>query len=629
MQVYDSWNPAFKSKFGAISVGETCEFSLRLPNEIHYDLPPILVMFQPEKPEHFLALNIKSKAEKFTEYSVTYTAKNVGVHYYYFKFSCGANRYFVKKIGPHDGIIGEGGLFQLTIFDNNFKTPDFFKGGIVYQIFPDRFFKSGIAHENVPSDRVLHENWGETPLYKPDENGHVWNNDYFGGDLAGIAEKLPFLASLGVTCIYLNPIFEAHENHRYNTADYLKIDSLLGTNSDFETLCFEAKKRGISIILDGVFNHTGADSVYFNKFNRYATLGAYNSEKSPYFNWYSFSKFPEKYSSWWGISTLPDVNETNPDYLEFICGENGVLRYWLNLGAAGFRLDVADELPDEFLDKLNRSIKSSDAEKLIIGEVWEDASNKESYGVRRRYLIGGELDSVMNYPFRDAIIGYILGMNAREFQDRILTILENYPKPSIDCLLNFVSTHDIQRAINVLGSGDCSNKDRDWQAAHKLSAEEYSLGKNRLKCAMVLQFFLPGVPSIYYGDEAGLDGDKDPFNRKCYPWGSEDLELIEFTKELSKIRKSTDIFKEGKLKFLSADNDVISFSRYDSDKTRAILIMLNKGSSPRYFMEDLDIISHYSSYELIRGTSTDQRIKLLPYDFAVAKVEMNRKNDMD
>lgn len=271
----------------------------------------------------------------------------------------------------------------------------------MYQIFPDRFCRSGEKHENVPTDRIIHENWEDTPFFRPDERGIIRNNDYFAGDFKGIESKLPYLQSLGVTCIYLNPVFESHENHRYSTACYEHIDPMLGTDEDFEHLCKQAKTYGIDIILDGVFSHTGADSIYFNKFGRYGDHeGAYRDPDSKYKNWYFFSRYPFDYESWWGITTLPNVNENNPDYTEYICGENGILQRWIDKGARGWRLDVADELPDEFLDNLNKAVKAKGNDKVIYGEVWEDASNKESYGVRRRYLIGGQLDSVMNYPSR-------------------------------------------------------------------------------------------------------------------------------------------------------------------------------------------------------------------------------------
>lgn len=619
-KIYDSWDNVYKSNFGALKRGESCKFMVSLPKNIHHDLPPIMVVFRIGFKERFIAMNETGGNDEFTEYSADYAPSYVGIYYYYFTIVSGGSRSFIKKIGSHEGAICDGQLFQLTVYSENFTTPKTMKGGIIYQIFPDRFFKSGLTHKNIPEDRIIKENWCDIPEYKPDSDGHVWNNDYFGGDLRGIIDKLPYIKSLGVTCIYLNPIFEAHENHRYNTANYLEVDPLLGTIDDFRELCRGAKLLGITIILDGVFSHTGADSVYFNKFGRYRLDGAYQTKESPYYSWYTFINFPNEYEAWWGINTLPNVNENNDSYTNYICGKDGVIDFWIKQGASGFRLDVADELPDEFLDNLRKAVKRNGSEKIIIGEVWEDASNKESYGVRRRYLLGDQLDCTMNYPFRDAILGYIRGMNSHEFENQILTILENYPKPCIDTMMNSISTHDTERCINALAGENLAEKSKDWQSTHILTEDEYKFGKKRLKSAMVLQFFLPGIPSIYYGDEAGMQGDKDPFNRKCYPWGNVDEEIIGFVKELSKIRRRCDLFIDGRLKFLFSDGDLIAFSRFDNDQRRAVVIILNKGDQIRFIRQDNEIIRRYSDYDMVRGEMKDGVITLDPSEYAVFKV---------
>jgi glycosidase len=629
VKIFDSWDSSYKSKFGALKCGEPCRFSVRLPKEIKNDLPPIMVIFRVGFKERFLIMEEASSNDEYTVYSVEYTPTSAGIHYYYFTVVCSEKRGFIKRKGCNEGVFGDGGMFQLTVYDKDFATPSFLKGGIMYQIFPDRFCKSGKPHDNIPFDRIIHEDWYELPRYKPDESGAIRNNDYFGGDFEGIIQKLDYLKSLGVTCIYLNPIFEAHENHRYNTANYLKADPMLGTNEDFKRLCEKAHEAGIKVILDGVFSHTGADSIYFNKFGRYDSVGAYNSKESPYYSWYTFTNYPDSYECWWGFNTLPNVDENNESYTKYICGEGGVIDYWLSLGADGFRLDVVDELPDEFLDNLRIAVKRNGSEKIIIGEVWEDASNKISYGIRRRYLIGSQLDSTMNYPFRDAIIGYILGMDSKDFENRIMTILENYPKPTIDVLMNSLSTHDVERAINIFAVGSCEGKSRDWQAQRALSPEEYELGKKRLKCAMVLQFFLPGVPCVYYGDEAGLDGFKDPFNRKCYPWGREDRELIEFTKLLAKIRRRCCLFAEGELKFLFSDNEIIVFSRICKEKNSGAVIILNKSPNLRRIWRNSDIARKFEFYEIVRGKLDGDALEIPPYDFAVIMISKSCECGME
>lgn len=612
--IYDSWNLNYKSIFGAIRQFQTCRFSIRLPKNIVLDFAPVIVLFRTGFKERFIPMVEIDEEEDCFVYSAEYTPYFSDVHYYYFAYTVGGVRSYVKKVNCHEGSINNGDLFQLTVYDKNYKTPDFLKGGVMYQIFPDRFCKSGKEHENVPSDRIIREDWNGTPYYKPDENGHVWNNDYFGGDFAGIRSKLPYLHDLGVTCIYLNPIFESHENHRYNTANYMNADPLLGTNEEFAELCAEAKTYGISVILDGVFSHTGADSIYFNKFSRYDTLGAYNSKESRYYEWYSFFDYPNGYEAWWGIDTLPNVWENNASYTDYICGDSGVLSYWLSLGAAGYRLDVADELPDQFLDNLRKCVKDFDDEKIVIGEVWEDASNKESYGVKRRYLLGDQLDSVMNYPFRDAILNYVKGGSPTDLEYSVMTIIENYPKPSVDVLMNFVSTHDIERAINRLGGENCDGKSKDWMAERYLSAEEYKRGKNLLKAAMALQFFLPGVPSIYYGDEAGLQGYKDPFNRRCYPWGSEDTELIAYVTELCRVRKSLDVMKDGRVYFVYSDDRVVAFAR--TGKIDAI-IFVNRSGETASVGNISEVLSRFEELRPYLGEFSENTVKVKPYGYTI------------
>jgi len=621
---YDTWNLGYKSIFGAVRQFETCRFTIRLPKDITPDFSPVLVLFRTGFKERFISMNEVVEEDDCFAYTAEYNARYTDVHYYYFSYTEGGIRHYIKRINLHEGGLDHGEMFQLTVYKSRYETPDFLKGGIMYQIFPDRFCKSGKPKENIPEGRILRDDWDGTPYYKPDENGHVWNNDYFGGDFAGIQSKLPYLHSLGVTCIYLNPIFESHENHRYNTADYMKADPLLGTNEEFEELCKEAEKYDMSIILDGVFSHTGADSVYFNKYGRYPELGAYQSKKSKYYDWYSFIDYPNVYEAWWGIDTLPNVWENNEDYTEFICGEEGVLRYWLDRGAAGFRLDVADELPEQFLTNLRKCVKGYDKEKIVIGEVWEDATNKESYGIKRRYLLGDQLDSVMNYPFREAIISFMKGGKPIDFINAVMSIVENYPKPTIDVLMNFVSTHDIERAINRLGGDNCDDKSKDWMAERYLTESQYAHGKEMLKAAMALQFFLPGVPSIYYGDEAGLQGYKDPFNRRCYPWGHEDKELINYVAELGRVRKSIPNMKDGRIYFVinekeTHDSRLIGFTR--QGQKMDYVIFVNRSGDTVELGNMSRILSRFEDFQPFYGGFMNDTITVKPYGYTIIKAK--------
>ena len=519
-------------------------------------------------------------------WELTYTAGEPGLYWYWFEYDGPWALLHIYK-GPYSNgyLTDQAVCWQLTVYEKGYTTPDQFKGTTIYQIFPDRFYASGTEKENVPEDRIL-RNWGEEPYWRPDAEGKVRNNDYFGGDLQGIRQKLPYIKNLGISVIYLNPIFEAHSNHRYNTADYSKIDPLLGTEQDFVQLCEDAHKLDIKIILDGVFNHTGDDSLYFNREGRYETLGAYNSEESPYRDWYQFRNWPEDYESWWGFETLPNVNELNPDYVEYITGETGIIAKWLKLGADGWRLDVADELPDEFIEKIHERAKAVNPDAIVLGEVWEDASNKIAYSLRRKYLLGHELDSVMNYPFANAIIEYLRWGDAENFLEKILTVTENYPKEVVDILMNMLGTHDTARIITRLAGEDCEGTDREWQCSHWLSPEQYELGLQLERIAAGLQFTLPGIPSLYYGDEAGMQGYKDPFNRGCFTWDSIHTEISSWYTWLGLLRKTCPVLKQGHFVPISGSLGVVAYARIDeehpdiSSTGDALVVLANANPHP-------------------------------------------------
>ena len=456
--------------------------------------------------------------------------------------------------------------------------------------------------------------WGDTPFWKEEQMNGIWNNDYFGGDLKGIEKKLSYIADLGVTCIYLNPIFESHSNHRYDTADYEKIDSLLGDENDLKNLCKVAKEKyGISIILDGVFSHTGCDSRYFNMYSHYDDIGAYNSKESPYFSWYKFINWPDEYHSWWGIKLLPEVIEEDEGYRNYICGENGILKKWLRCGIAGYRLDVADELPDIFLDDLRKSVKSENENAIIIGEVWEDATNKFAYGQRRKYLLGEELDSVMNYPFADAILNFVRYANGNAFFNAVLSIIENYPPQVLNVLMNHIGTHDTERAITRLAGENPDGHDRAWQFEHNtLSEFDYLKGISMMKIASLIQFTLPGVPSIYYGDEIGMQGMKDPFNRGCMPWNKPNEELLKWYKRLGQIRHSSKAFIDGDFEKLYCDGGVIAYSR-SSEGDNILVAINNSNEQKRIFVGT----QWDNSYSLFDEKSVDGFVNLPPYRYTL------------
>lgn len=496
----------------------------------------------------------------------TISIPKAGLYFYRFW----ADGCYLERGNGGEGVVTSGGgtRFQLTVYDD-FSVPARFKGGVMYQIFPDSFCNSGAPKSDVPVDRAM-QPLTALPDHLPDSNGR-YSNKYYGGDLKGIEQKLPYLSSIGVTMLYLNPIFEAHSNHRYNTANYMKIDPMLGTLEDFRSLCANAKQQGISIILDGVFSHTGDDSIYFDKYRRYNSDGAYHNHQSPYYKWYRFKS--RGYSSWWNIPTLPETDETEQSFVDFICGKGGVIDYWMTNGASGFRLDVADELPDGFIAVIREAVKRHKG--FLIGEVWEDASNKISYSERRRYLLGHELDSVMNYPFKQAIIAFLKTGDAARFAEAITEITENYPKPVTDALMNLLSTHDTPRIITELAANQ-PYPDKAAQREFLLSRDDFLRGLELQKLAFALSFTLPGFPSIYYGDEIAMQGFGDPFCRAYYQWENPPADLRGLVTELAETRRKSPAFKDGDCRFIFAQNGAVAFVR-QSGKHKA-LIIVNRGS---------------------------------------------------
>ena len=573
---YNSIMDYHKYPFGAVKYDDTVWFNVILPRNLMCSGVNLVIHSDGHDNEVISLDWERMEGENEEWWGISYVPRHSGLYFYHFEYVTAFGVTRIMHNGDRLGMLNGSGdkEWQLTVYEKEFTTPDWIKGGIIYQIFPDRFCSSGKTYK-APADRVLRQDWNGEPFWKPDKHGKVKNNDFFGGDLSGIKEKLPYLKGLGVTCIYLNPIFESCSNHRYDTADYNKIDPLLGDENDLRELCAEAEENGISIILDGVFSHTGDDSVYFNKYGNYKSVGAYQSKDSPYYPWYKFNKYPDDYEAWWGFMNLPEVDEENESYREFITGDKGIIDKWMRCGVKGWRLDVADELPDSFLESVRKAVKNADPYGFIIGEVWEDASNKYAYDQRRRYFLGSQLDSVMNYPFAEAIIDYIRSGVVEGFSNKIQTILENYPKCVIDTLMNHIGTHDTVRAITRLVGESDEHRDREWQSSKKLSEEEYELGVKLLKLASLVQYTLPGVPCIYYGDEAGMEGYKDPFNRRAYPWGEENKELIEWYKMLGKLRSSCPSLKDGRYYSVSEAMGVLCFTRKSENSETMVIINRN------------------------------------------------------
>ena len=586
---HNSWEKIYRRPFGAVPTGSevmirargegVCNVRLRLfyaSHERYFDMIPSV-----EHPGYF-------------EYKMRMPIKP-GLLWYDFRFDADGKQwaYGAQK----DGLGGKGELstdgnpqsFQITLYDPSHHIPIWYKEGVIYQIFPDRFSigKRPGFEPKFHRHSVVHGSWSDKPHYFRRENGAIDYYDFFGSNLPGITDKLDYLKDLGVTILYLNPIFDSISNHKYDTADYHKIAPEFGNYELFTELCREANKRGIRIILDGVFNHTGDDSIYFNKYGSYPDVGAYQSENSPYHSWYQFTNWPNEYDSWWGIKSMPNLEETSEELQDFLYKQkNSVVKRWLRAGASGWRLDVADELPDSFIQGLKKSVIEEKPDAILIGEVWEDASRKEAYGKLREYFQGHELDSVMNYPFRDCFIAFLLGqINSKQANRLMMSLKENYPKDNFMSNMNLIGSHDRTRIMTVLGEADQSMTVMEKEN-FRLRPENREIAVKRLKLASLIQMTFPGVPTVYYADEAGAEGFEDPYTRGTYPWGDEDKELIDWYKLIIAIRNSNLALKRGDWIPYDSSDDLLVYERKIDGKRLLVLINRNQNNPASFSLKD-------------------------------------------
>lgn len=483
-----------------------------------------------------------------------------GLFYYYYAVRCDGQELVFGGENPLEldilkDYVGER---QLLLFSPDYHTSEGFADGMAYQIFVDRFFRSG--RSPVKDGAVLDTDWENgIPEYGTAPGAPVENNTFFGGDLYGIEMKLGYLESLGVKTIYLTPVFDAYSNHKYDVGDYLKVDEMFGGDEALAALCRSASERGIRVMLDGVFNHTGADSVYFNRNGRYPQKGAAQTPESAYYEWYNFRSYPDDYECWWGVRILPRVRSGLESYRKFICGS--VVKKWMDAGVSGWRLDVADELAEPFLEDFRKAVHEENGDAVIIGEVWEDASDKISYGNRRHYFSGKQLDSVMNYPLRSALIEYIRFGDTESLRHATEGLYRRYPKQSSDNLLNFLGTHDTERIATVFGDTDPSVMTNQELAVLKMSQPEREKALQRVRLAYGILFGLPGVPCVYYGDEAGMEGGHDPFCRKPFPWHQADEGLLETIRTFGRLRKELQVFRHGLFRILCLTENAFVYCR--------------------------------------------------------------------
>lgn len=568
---YNSWDTNFKAPFGAL---KTCEKATINVEASKFNIYSIKLIIQKEDENlnpvlvREVELQLSEDLGNVKKYSAEILPlEEPAVYYYFFEVRLnlhGEDKTLFYGKDHNNGMICEYdskyiNKYQLTVYED-YKVPSWFKEGVLYHVFVDRF-NNGNRNgkvDGIKKNSFLYGNWDDDPMYIKKQNGDIARWDFYGGNLKGIINKLGYLKKLGVTIIYLSPVFEAASNHKYDTGNYKKIDPMFGDEKTFKELIDKAAEKGISIVLDGVFSHVGEDSIYFNKYNNYDSVGAYQSEESPYRSWFNFGEDKDDYQAWWGIKALPNTNELEPSFMDYIIyDEDSVVNKWMKMGVKGWRLDVVDELPTKFVKELKKEVRKNDDESILIGEVWEDASNKISYSERRTYLLGDQLDSVLGYPFRDNLVSFLNGEIASwQLNDFFMTIKENYPEEAFKSNLNLLSSHDIERVKTALKSD-----------------------KELLKLAILTQMSFEGVPYIYYGDEAGLEGGKDPENRKTYPWKNEDMEIMDFYRHCSQFRNRNKVLTYGNTYFIYTGNDdVFAYTRYD-DEYEGILVVLNRSEN--------------------------------------------------
>jgi cyclomaltodextrinase / maltogenic alpha-amylase / neopullulanase len=601
---YDSRDTASKSPFGAVTEGSTINYSLTaLPGVA--DLTLVVARHTLEGNQEVLT-NTEIDRVALTKatdgaqerWSGSYTFPDKGVYSYYFQFKVGNETYVYENNSDtvywttEKGTDGVGAVafltadesdirrYRQTVYLKDFTVPDWAKNAIYYQIFPERFRNGDTSNDPAPGkDTYLdqsvefHSNWNDTPYVPGDGKSDAnYNNDFFGGDLQGIIDKLDYLADLGINTLYINPIFEAGSNHKYDTGDYMRVDDNFGDNALFATLTATAKAKGIRVVLDTSLNHVGSDSVYFDRYGRYDTVGAFDGTtvhaESPYSSWFTFysgaTETDKMYAGWLGNATLAELVETD-SFKAFAYGNaDSVTKYWLDQGLSGWRMDVAPWVSDEFWRGWHSAVKAKDANAVTVAETWFDAS---------KFLLGDEFDSTMNYIFRDAVLDFAAGKDASQIYRNLEMMREHYPQQALFALMNLFSSHDVARALYTLGYQGSST-----DAATVVEA------KQRYLLATLFQMSYPGSPSIYYGDEVGVTGGQDPQNRGTYPWadkgGSPDTDMLAKMKTLIKMRKDYGILRQGTLSapLYSDENVVVLLRELDGQKA---LVVLNNSTAEK------------------------------------------------
>lgn len=515
---------------------------------------------------------------------------------YYFCFSLKVNeeqKYIQFDLETEKPVVAETlGKFAYWKFENFQGVPEWAMGKTYYEIFPDRFYRSRDTHNLVPMEgRVIHKNEDELPVIVPNEDGKILNNDYYGGDLRGIKQKLNYIHKVA-DIIYMCPIFYSPSTHRYDTINYTMVDPYLGEMEDLTDLISEAHKRGISVILDGVFNHVCNTSPIYQI--------ACANPNSEFAEFIKKDKFGIKH--WESHENMVELNTDSPKVIEYFCGKGGIIDQWFECGIDGLRLDLAMLLPDKMLKAIRIAVKRNKEDGIIIGEQWKPLYEE---GLLDNINSGFALDTVMNYPIVSDILRYVMWKETKivpEFKN----INWNYSSVAVNTAMNGL-THDNSRILTVLGSPlttsdleyafDLEKKyeeDRYFQQEHdRLSSEQYHLAKKRLNVAEFITFLFPGNPLIFAGDELGRYGLGNLLNRKYMNWNKPDKAVLKFYRSLQKMRRENrDVLKTAKLNFLRVD-EIMIFERYNSSSK--ILAVAN----PNAYTVPVELPEEYVTAKII------------------------------
>ena len=607
-------------KVGKTAGGTKYHVDIEVPMSIGF-IERMKWIVESDKVRHAFQLHHVENKDNYVYFSGDFVFERKDNYYFYFSFEANHNFIYLKNQNKDNmQSVSRDDMWEMP---DNPKFPEWAKGKIMYHIFVDRFNRGSKTRPEEMKDRHVYPSFNSPLKIGPDEKG-IWNNDYYGGDLQGIIDKLDYIESLGVEILYLSPIVRSQSNHRYDAGDYMEVDPYCGTNDDLKRLCDEAHKRGMYVILDAVFNHTGNDSRYFNEFGNYDSVGAFQSKDSPYYEFYSTNEKDGKtyFNNWWTFPNLPICNGNNPKWQNFIYGKGGVIDKWFSLGIDGLRLDVADELSDHFIEGIKKAVTRNKPDGFVIGEVWKSPLEQEFLHHRNFYTSGKGLDSVMNYRLVEALICYFKYGDCHKLWWTLLDILMNYPPEKIKTLMNFTSTHDISRALNIFSSydfkcddwiWDLDNNDLNRWKNYKLSPEQKKRGIAIYKAYLFALNFLPGILSIFYGDEVGIEGMGNLYNRKAFPWNNMDQEILNYFRKIGLIRKNDPFLMNANTYLHEVNPDYFLFERYDDENN--YLVQVNRTEKDI----DLKIPEKFLNSEIIyRLNDKDDKI-IKPYGGVVLR----------